>query len=68
MKLSFQPGKSLAAERLEVIRGAIQEIQSRPDLGQAAKERGIRALKKAEARIWHELEQARQAGNGKSAD
>jgi len=37
-------------ERLAVIRRAIQEIANRPDLSPAAKERGIRALKRAEAR------------------
>ena len=51
------------AERLAVIRDAIQEIQSRSDLGEAAKQRGIRALKKAEARVWQELERRHKAGH-----
>lgn len=39
-------------ERLAVIQGAIREIQSRSDLSPAAKERGVRALEKARARLW----------------
>lgn len=38
-------------ERLSVIRGAIEEIANRPDLCEAAKERGVRALRRAEARL-----------------
>lgn len=48
------------AERLALIRGAIGEIKNRPDLGHAAKERGIRALEKAEERLW---QKAREGGN-----
>lgn len=39
------------AERLAVIQEGIREIQNRRDLDPAAKERGIRALKKAKARL-----------------
>jgi len=42
-------------ERLAVIRAAIEEIANRPDLRPAARERGVRALKKAEARLLREI-------------
>lgn len=51
------------AERLEIIRGAIQEINNRPDLGQAAKERGIQALKKAEERLRRHLRERGERGD-----
>lgn len=45
-------------ERLSVIRGAMEEIANRPDLKEAAKQRGLRALKKAEARVLSQMERS----------
>lgn len=52
-----------AAERLAVIQGAIREIQSRPDLSPEAKERGVRALEKARARLWQNAGGEGRAGS-----